>query len=1117
MKVPPTLPVDARGTDALVRLLRARAPGYVPEVTLGDGTADGALAAVFAGFAHALLTRLNQAPDKGRLSFFNLLGIEPTPARAARTAVVFQLVDQASASAAPAGTPVAAPPPPGASAQVVFETETSVGLVPGRVAQVVSLWPGRDSFIDHSLALSTGNSFRAFARDLLQPVEHAIYLSHDKLLALSGSTRLLLEWELAIPGSKPLEIGWEYWDGKTWREFLELNPSCRPEGVSQPDGTAGLSRNGRVELRAEGAAAEKIEIAGVEGYWVRGRVLERLPPDRGFQLPEVDAIRISSTVEQALTCAVGLTFVRDERYRSIQVVDEAGLAVEGAGISLKYQDAGMDKLVEIESSSDGAARVPAGIDLHTIVELGVRYLGVGGLVSLSPDETWLDPSVSPKLSLSILGLDPDAAVGEGSKLDVTKPFFPFGQQPGPGAAFYLMCDEALAKAAGRLRIYLPLTQAPLNQISSSDTKRVDLIPQIIWEYWNGRAWAVLVVAPGSLANGVFKQSEVLDLLIPSDVEPRKVNDTEGLWIRARLLSGGFGYTQEVSWEANEIAYVVHQPPVVAATKLGYSWQQGPFHPDHVLSFNDFEFREHTEQARWPGSTFAAFRRVADETAALYIGFDRKPPTDVLGLFLDIEEQPLADLPPELTWEYWNGSSWQALLVQDETQHLRFPAIASVVAQGDSAALSRFGRALHWVRARAKRDLPPAEIVFGGLYPNAVWASQQRTLRDLAVGQGNGSLNQRFTIAQVPILPGERIEVRELFGPRAAVEWRNIALELFTGDRTVVQSMEEELAAEGRQTDVERGPLRLRRDRLKRINEVWVQWQWRPSLLGAGEGERCYVLDRATGMLRFGDGRMGRVVPAGAAVQARKLQSGGGKAGNVEARSLAQLQADVPGVEAVFNPRAAEGGADGEPLESVQTRAPNSLRHRGRAIDLVDYETLAREASATVAFARAIPTCSLSGRVRPGCVSVIIIPHSVRRQPSPSVFLREQVQQYLAARAPAELGAGGISVIGPNYLPIDVSATLAPREISEAGAVERAARVVLERFLHPLHGGPNGGGWDLGRDVYLSDVAAVLDRVPGVDYVRELALLLSGVPQGTALAVGDDRIVVGGTFRLKVEV
>ncbi|XXT18832.1 putative baseplate assembly protein [Sorangium sp. So ce429] len=1118
MKALPTPPQDARDSGQLEAELRARAPGYVPELLLQEQGAGAALAAVFARYARAIRARLDQAPDKSKLAFLAALGIEPTSARAARAPIVFQLNDKASASAAPAGTAVAAPPAPGGSEPITFETERAIGIAAGRLAQVVSLWPGRDAFIDHSAAFAAGRSFRTFAADELDPVEHVIYLSHEKLLALSGSTRLSLEWQLAVPGSEELSIQWEYWDGKVWREFLELNPSCLPEGIALPDSTAGLTRSGKIELRAEGARSEKTTVHGEQAYWLRGRLQGALPPDPSLQLPEVDTLRLSSTVEQPLVAVLRWKAERSEA-RVVRLLDESGQTLEGATVTARFQNEGEKEL----EGDRGQFPLPLNDDFTTLLELRVTYFGVSSSLTFVPGEQLLDPDLEMTVTVTMRGLAPDQALGDGIKLDTSKPFYPFGQQPAPGATFYLSCGEAFTKVGGTLRLYVPLTTAPLNDIASDDSasKRTALTPQIAWEYWNGRTWAVLL--PVTKTRKDFTVSEVIDFLVPADFEPTVVNDIEALWIRARLVRGGFGYKQEVTWQAgtgatNTITYVVHQPPIAATLKLAYSWQHGPLHFDRVLTYSDFRFEDHTDDARWPGSTFAPFLRIADELPALYLGFDRKPPVDAIGLFFPVVEQPGADLPPELTWEYWNGFGWQRVSVEDETQHLRFPGISSFISQSDSAELARFGRPLYWLRLRSKEDGPPAETELTSIHLNAVWASQRRTYRDLAVGQGTGGLNQVFVIPQVPVLPGERIEVRELFGPRAAVEWRLIALELFAGDAAVLRALEEQLAAESTQPDVVRGPLRLKRDRLKRVNEVWVQWQPVASLLGRAADERCYSADRARGRLYFGDGRAGRVVPAGAAIQARFLQSGGGKIGNVPARALSQLQTGVPGIEAVFNPCDAEGGADGESAEALRTRAPFSVRHRGRAIDITDYATLAREASAGVAFARAIPTRSPNGQNLAGWVKVIIIPHGLDARPFPTVLLRQQVERYLEARAPAELAADGrISVVGPDYFPIDITATIAPRDPSEAGQVERAARAALERFFHPLYGGPSGQGWDLGRHVFPSDVAAVLERVPGLDFTEDLALLSQGSPQGDEVVVADEQIVVAGTFRLKVQV
>jgi len=111
----------------------------------------------------------------------------------------------------------------------------------------------------------------------------------------------------------------------------------------------------------------------------------------------------------------------------------------------------------------------------------------------------------------------------------------------------------------------------------------------------------------------------------------------------------------------------------------------------------------------------------------------------------------------------------------------------------------------------------------------------------------------------------------------------------------------------------------------------------------------------------------------------------------------------------------------------------------------------------------------------------------------------------------------IRVIGPSYLPIDVAATLAPKDVTEAGKVEQAARDALEKFLHPLYGGPAGRGWSLGRNVFLSDVASVLGDTAGVDFVSELSLSVNGVLQGEEVIVPHDQIVVAGELKLNLTV
>jgi len=1142
----PSVELDPRDARQWLADILARRLGYTPEWLAPDKSAGAGLASICARYLEAAAQRLNQAPAKNKLAFLDLAGLYLIPAQAARAPIVFQLSEQATAGSAPVRTPIAAPPPPGGSEQIMFETERAVGVTAGKIAQVWSLWPGRDEYIDHTAALLKGEPVRPFATSLRRPTPHHLYLSHAVLLALAGNVELAVEFELQHPGSSQLDIVWEYWDGEVWRGFLSTSPECQEAKAEDVDSTDGLTQSGHYLLRGDGVQAVKTKVNESQGYWLRGRLTQPLPPDPGLALPEVDGIRIASTVNRVLRGRIGVSEPYVPKQESTVdtatgaglpsttrlegiVMNEAGHPVEGAIVHLT-DPANAAQPAFTSAPTDAAGRYQilnvnfARDYLYDVVFAGMEFSGPDDTRSPKEPPSAARPAVN--LTLVVEGLKPDKAFADGAALDVSKPFYPLGQQPQPGSTFYFTSEEAFTKPGAKVRVYLARTLSPQDEGKVSGNPS-PLPHQVMWEYWNGRQWAPLPVASTFAVSTLdLDRTEVIGFTVPIDMVPVAVNGQEARWVRVRLQSGSYGFKQEVAFNTGQtvgltgkeskFTYLVTQPPVLASFRVGYTWQYGPFHPEQVTTYNDFRYQDQTEAASWPGATFRPFERVADVTPAVYLGFDKAPPADQLGIFFDVEEMPDEPAGPALVWEYCDGFQWRRLPAEDETGYLRRPGIVNLLAQPDDAALDRFGTPLHWVRGRLKEDGPPGEPVLNGIFPNAVWASERRTLHDLPIGTSTGTPNQAFSITQTPILAGEQLEVRELSGARANVEWRILAMELFDGDPAAIKDLEERLGQEGANTDLSRGPLRLTRNRRKDVAEAWVRWESRGQLFFSGPEDRHYALDRATGRLYFGDGANGRVPPPGAAILIREMTSGGGSKGNVAPRSISQLLGVVPGIQAVFNPRAAEGGADGETATAALDRGPRTVRHRGRAMEAADYETLASEASPAVAIARAIPGRNPAGLHLPGWITLLIIPHSRDRRPYPSFGLREQVRKFLERRAPADVaGLHRIHVTGPAYLPVDVAATIAPVNPSKAGAVERRVREALERFLHPLVGGPGGRGWDLGRDVFLSDVAAEVERVDGVDYVQELTLLLSGMPQGESLPIGDCEIVAAGTITLKL--
>ena len=121
------------------------------------------------------------------------------------------------------------------------------------------------------------------------------------------------------------------------------------------------------------------------------------------------------------------------------------------------------------------------------------------------------------------------------------------------------------------------------------------------------------------------------------------------------------------------------------------------------------------------------------------------------------------------------------------------------------------------------------------------------------------------------------------------------------------------------------------------------------------------------------------------------------------------------------------------------------------------------------------------------MGVIVVPHADSDRPTPSVGLLREVRAHLQARVPA---TADLWVAGPEWIAVRVEADGRPH-IGRRGRRGRRARggAAIDRFLHPLTGGPEGRGWEFGRKPHRSDLFALVMAVEGVDTVPKLAVFL----------------------------
>src|SRR4051812_41188095 len=99
MKGPNTPVLDPRQLEVTLTELGRRRPAFVPGWLPADQGPGAALDYAYARLAQAAAAAVNRAPEKNQLAFFELLGLEPLPAQAARVPVVFRSLPASRGSA----------------------------------------------------------------------------------------------------------------------------------------------------------------------------------------------------------------------------------------------------------------------------------------------------------------------------------------------------------------------------------------------------------------------------------------------------------------------------------------------------------------------------------------------------------------------------------------------------------------------------------------------------------------------------------------------------------------------------------------------------------------------------------------------------------------------------------------------------------------------------------------------------------------------------------------------------------------------------------------------------------------------------------------------------------
>ena len=248
------------------------------------------------------------------------------------------------------------------------------------------------------------------------------------------------------------------------------------------------------------------------------------------------------------------------------------------------------------------------------------------------------------------------------------------------------------------------------------------------------------------------------------------------------------------------------------------------------------------------------------------------------------------------------------------------------------------------------------------------------------------------------------------------------------------------------------------------------WEQVGTLRDVGAADSVYavkITEDGTLELEFGDGQTGRRLPTGSNNVRVRARVGVGLAGNLPAGTLTKIAKPHPLVSAVQQPLPAVGGNDRETADSLRKTAPTTLLTLERCVSPADFASLAA-AHASIWQARAFVRPSLGTRAHR--VEVVVVPADGAELGE----LAQTLATFLQSHA-----LPNVEVTVTRFVPLPV--TLAVTVEIDLAAFEPA--VVLRDVRAALYDALSLRRRQLGQPVFLGDIYAVVENVPGVSTSR----------------------------------
>ena len=1083
-----------------------------------------ALSKIFASFYMNILSRLNKLPKKNFIEFLNVMGFNLSSPTASRVPVTFKLADGAKEDVfVPSGTVVASDANEKHD-ELIFETEENMRVTRANILHFYAVNKKIDAIYSHVENLKNSKDFKLFPDEDANIQEHILYVGHQDLFNLKNSPAKIL-LTIKTQGDDNVEdllfhtnnVVWEY----NWKyddKGKEIGGSASQFRVVVKDESNNGSREGRIIVlyHKENAPIEieKLKVNGIENYWIRCR----FKSSDELNLTEIDKKTIPTIAR--ITANVEL----DPEIRS----DETGSVSTSTDIpSRKEVSNGGFVYPDLLFYKDTPILVPTE-DKDIKTSQNERFIYPFGRLPFTFDIFYIasNDCFSKKntiITLKFFEINPNFKGSENEKegeLNV-EPIISWEYWNGKGW--------------NGLFIFAHKPEGKHEELSFICPADIDIFSI----NGNENYWIRARLVSGDYGKGKLIQ-KTDGKLTTRDLTKDNTNEKTTEW-NPGTFDWDYSDIRAPKFKQVKIKFTdfdSFKAKYKQSTRLTDSQTPEMTSRPMCMIYNNLEYKEipnSNNESSKPTNTTRVFKHFIDHDKNnfqnresdlsspsssfnyyIYLGVDKKIESGPILIYVSVIEGGNYDddVDEQFNFYYYSLSGWKKLYVEDGTNCFTRSGYIKLFLPSDFQSYSLFGDTLYWIKIEDPGnfyELEPLRIPkVHAFILNTVSCINASAIEDELLAKDERTSN----------------EYKFVFSKKPLTLFENKREQIWVKEKVIISDKEWDALSEDNR-------IRAVKDSIGNLLETWVLWKEfryqnyianRSSYLSSSrDSTRIYSVDRIEGKLNLGSDYPSFFGSAESSFNPEGIRPsieqigveslvkanyvfGGGSRGNVNEKEVKTLKTLIPFIDSVTNFDKGNGGSDSQNIQNAIETMPSSIKNRGQAVTIEDFESLIISNFVSLSRVACFPTTDNRGTFRPGHVLVVVIPkkestnynidkddkvsissdngtYPKEEMPYPSIALLRNIKQYLSKTASdTVVSLGKLHIRGPSYFRIFISANLYVTTINDFPITERKALGLIKKFFDPLEGGKYGKGWEFRKILSISDVYSLLSGISEVKHI-----------------------------------